>query len=133
MADLITLTVDTKAIDDAFARVPDVARDRCLDAAEVSAQNVTVEAVSRVARRTGQTAQSIRYAPLPEQDDDIPGFMVFVDRPDKPFLAYWLEFGTQYMTARPFLFASAFLEADPHRRRIEDAIDESIAIVGLGE
>jgi hypothetical protein len=34
----------------------------------------------------------------------------------------YLERGTKFMTAQPFLWASAELEVSAHRRRMEDAV-----------
>ncbi|HKY90104.1 MAG TPA: hypothetical protein VJM11_03655 [Nevskiaceae bacterium] len=112
----------------AFADVLQEIETRTKRASEESAQAVRREAQGRVARRTGATAAAIVVV----ESYDGQGYVVLVDRQHMPRLPYWLEYGTRYMTARPFLFASALLEEGPHERRITEAVETGIAAAGLG-
>ena len=60
------------------------------------------------------------------------GYVVFVNQPDNPGLAGWIEFGTIKMTARGFLFTSARLEEGGHMRRLGEAVQAAINALGLG-
>lgn len=130
MADkLLTIEVDSTATVAAMARVAQTAHARCKSAARVSADSIAREARGRVRRRTGETAAGITV----EETHNGDGYVVFVNQPDNPGLAGWIEHGTKYMPARGFLFISAQLEEGPHRRRIAAALDDAIDETGLGE
>lgn len=125
---MITTTVDTTALTAGLAQLSVDMRLQTKAASEQTAAAVVREARGRVARRTGATAEGIHY----EESRDGTGYVVLAVRRATPNLPFWLEFGTRYMTARPFLYASAALEAGGHERRIGDAVTGAIATNGFG-
>lgn len=122
------VTVDTSGAETALSRAAETIAERVDAAAEVSASAVVREAKGRVARRTGETAAGIGYIRA-----NAGGWLVHAVNPKTPMLPYWLEKGTRYMSAKPFLYASAALELGAHRRRIEEAVGDGIDAAGLGE
>ena len=123
MADTLTIDVDATALLRMLDQLGRSAAAQHLKAAaKVTAERIATEAAARVARRTGKTAAGIKV----EETRTGNGYVVFVRRPEMPGLPAWLEFGTKYMTARPFLFASARLEEGPHERRVAQALQEAI-------
>lgn len=122
MANLLQIDVDARGLIAALDRLGAAAERHVLNAAGVTAARIAQEARSRVARATGKTAAGIGI--------DVAkvgaGYVVFAERPEMPGLPGWLEFGTQHMTARPFLFAAARLEEGAHDRRIREAIHDAI-------
>lgn len=122
MADNFTVEVDTAALFEAMDALMVSAEQHILDAARVTAEAIAREARARVARRTGETARGITVEPARVGI----GWIVFADRQDEPGLPGWLEFGTDKMTARPFLFSSARLEEGAHMRRMVDALQQAI-------
>ena len=128
MADRLEISVDSRDVLKALAVVGQVA-DRLID--EVShdtAARIAEEARRRVRRRTGQTARGITVSKA-----RLGGYLVYVDNPEQPNLDLWLEFGTRYMTASPFLLPGAALEEGPHLRRVAEALERAAAQSGLGE
>jgi hypothetical protein len=126
---MITFIVDTSALDAGLVQLSAEMAVRTKAASYVSAQAVVREARGRVARRTGATAAGIHA----EESRDGTGYVVLAVRADRANVPFWLEFGTRYMTARPFLYASAAVEAPGHQRRVGDAVGESIAVTGFEE
>lgn len=129
---LMTITVDITALLAAMAAIPDEVSKSLKAAAKVTAENIAREAKSRIARRTGQTAEGIRVEEARKGD----GYIVFVGNPGtggREHVGFFLEFGTKFMSARPFLFASARLEEGPHDRRSREAVQAAIAVKGLGD
>lgn len=125
---MITLTVETAALD---AGLTDLAATMATDtkaASEVTAAAIVREARGRVARRTGRTAAGIGYM----ESRDGTGYIVHAVHPDRPRLPLYLEFGTRYMTARPFLYVSAAIEQPGHERRMADAVTTAIDVSGFG-
>lgn len=120
--------VDTAALTAGLAQLAADIAERTKRASDESADAIVREAQARVARRTGETAAGIHR----EDSRDGTGSVVLATRATTPQLPYWLEYGTRYMTARPFLFASAALEEGPHEQRIADAISDAIAANGFG-
>jgi hypothetical protein len=125
MSDKLTIAVESEALFDALDALGVSADAHVLAAAEVTGRRVADEARARVRRRTGETARGITV----EQAKVGIGVVVFVDRPDEPGVPSFLEFGTKFQTATPFLFNSARLEEGAHTRRmvqaLQDAIDDS--------
>lgn len=135
-------TPETAALIAALDRLPDVMQERhTKPAAKVTADNIAREARARVRRRTGRTAAGITV----EESHDGQGYVVLPfneqfelaiisagndQQPEN--LPIWLEFGTRFMTARPYFFASARLEEGAHDRRMRQAIQNAIDDVGLG-
>lgn len=97
-------------------------------ASEVTAGAIVREARGRVARRTGALAEGIHY----EESADGIGWVVLAVRADRPQVGFWVEFGTRYMTARPFMYVSAALEQPGHDRRIGAIVLEAIQANGFG-
>lgn len=137
MSQLLTISVDTISLLAAIDRLGDhQAEARVKAAAKVTADRIQTEARARVRRATGATATAITVQEAP---GPLGGYRVFVgptrdahgfSRPDN--LPLWLEFGTRYMGAQPFLFNSARLEEGPHLRRVAEALQDAIDDVGLG-
>lgn len=124
MASLISISVDPRGAIDALTRLGPAVERHLMTAARVTAEAIKREAQGRVARRTGRTQAGITAEPA----QDGTGYVVYVQTPEDgwPNLDIGLEFGTKYMSPRPFLHASAQLEQGPHLRRIEDAIQAAI-------
>src|SRR4051812_20964432 len=103
MADRMTIDVDASGLIAMLDRLGAVAEKHISAAAKTTADAVAREARARVARATGDTMRGITIdtAKIPT------GYVVFVNQPDNPGLAGWLEFGTKHMRSRPFLFTSA--------------------------
>lgn len=121
-------------------------------ASKETAERIADGARARVPRRTGRVAASIGVQP----DTTVSGlkgegFLVgaflepqvrisghtsrktgrfHTQRVTQDNLPIWLEFGTVKMTPRPFLFVAARLEEDPHRRRMEEALQAGLDGVG---
>ena len=119
--------VDTTALANDLAQLSADMAARTKAASEVSAGLVVREAQGRAARRSGATVEGIHY----EDSRDGIGYVVLAVRADTPNLPFWLEFGTQYMTARPFLYTSAAVESPGHERRVQDAVVDAIAAAGF--
>ena len=148
MSKLLAIEVDARGLIAAHDRLGAEAEQYVKAAAKVTAENIAREARARVARRTGETAAHI----VAEETHDGKGYVVWVE-PDVKLslhtskrsgrthtqkvtynaLGGWLEFGTQHMTARPFLFVSARLEEGAHDQRTRAAVQAAIDAVGLGE
>lgn len=131
MADNLTITVDTHALLEALIRLGPAAEQYVHAAARVTAERIQVEARGRVRRATGRTAAAIT---LDEAGAPLHGWRVFVAPmpPRAANLPIWIEFGTKFMSSRPFLFSSATLEEGRHQVRIAEAVQHAIDEVGLG-
>lgn len=131
MADLITFDVDDEAVLFAIGTVVDQIDRRVKVAARQTSDRIADEARGRVARRTGATAAGITV----EETHDGTGYVVFVAVTGDRWqgLPSGLEFGTRYMSARPFLHASARLEESGHEQRVIEAINQALTETGLGE
>jgi len=125
---MLTMTLDTTAFEAGLVELNATMALETKAASEVTAAAIVREASGRVARRTGQLAAGIHYEP----SRDGTGWVVLAVRADRPNVGFWLEFGTRYMTARPFLYVSAALESPGHERRIGDAVETSIQHTGFG-
>lgn len=130
MSDRMTITVDTKALLAAIDAVGPAVLVRLKRAAKITADNIDREATGRVARRTGETARSIHV----EETRNGDGYVVMAYDPaiGRAPVDQFLEFGTRYMPAKPFLFVSARLEEAAHDQRSRDAIQDGINDTGLG-
>jgi HK97 gp10 family phage protein len=128
MSDRMSITVDNRALFAAMDSVVPSLTPRVKAAAKVTADNIAREARARVRRRTGQTGDAITV----EETHNGDGYVVFVGN-DRHHIGHFLEFGTEFMTAKPFLFVSARLEEGSHERRVRAAIDDVIAEKGLGD
>jgi hypothetical protein len=125
---VITFDVDATALHAGLADLTLDLAARTKAAAEVTASMIVREAQGRVARRTRATARGIHY----EESREGTGWVVLAVRADSPNVPFFLEFGTRYMTARPFLYASAAVEYPGHERRVAEATETSIDITGFG-
>jgi len=128
MAPLLTIDVDNTTLFAAFDLLGHELDAFLKPAAFVTAQAIQREARARVRRATGATSNAITIEPT----HDGTGYVVFVNQPDSPGLAGWIEFGTIKMTGRGFLFTSARLEESGHLRRVAAAIQEALNVLGLG-
>lgn len=145
---LVTIEVDTKALLRALDQVGHRVAARVKLASKITADNIVREAKRRVPKRTGETASHI----VAEETHNKEGYIVWVEpdvlishhtnkktgrqhtqRVSYNALGGWLEFGTQTMTARQFLFNSARLEEGAHLRRIQQAVGDAIEETGLGD
>jgi hypothetical protein len=125
---VLKVRLDTTAFEAGLVQLHADWQQRTKAASAVSAAAVVREAQGRVARRTGALASGIHA----EESRDGTGYVVLAVRADRPNVGFWLEFGTRYMTKRPFLYASAALEQPGHERRIAEAVTESIQVTGFG-
>ena len=125
---MITVTVDTTALQAGLVHLADDMAIQTKAAAEITANAIVREARGRVARRTGATAEGIHA----EESRDGIGYVVLAIRAERANVPFWLEFGTRYMTARPFLYASAAVEQPGHQRRTADAVSYAIDVNGFG-
>lgn len=111
-------------------------------ACKVTAERIQAGARARVARKTGRTAAGISveesrdqlgYVVLPF-DADFELALIRAGNDQQPAnLPIWLEFGTKYMSPRPYFFAAVELERVGHDRRIREAIQDAIDENGLGD
>jgi hypothetical protein len=97
-------------------------------AAKVTADHIQTEGRARIRRRTGQTGEKITVEEARSRD----GYVIFVGDP-RTHIGSFNEFGTKFMTAKPFLFVSARLEEGAHDRRSRDAVQAAIDEIGLGD
>lgn len=123
--------VDTAALFAAIDALPLAVMARLKANAKITADNIAREARGRVARRTGKTAEAITVEEAHSGD----GYVVYVanEAADWPNLDIGLEFGTKFMSPRPFLFVSAHLESGAHDRRALEAVQAAIDEKGLGD
>lgn len=122
MAPLLTIDVDASAVLRAFDVLGTAAERLLKGAASETAEKIANDARARVRVDTGQTKRGI----LIETSYDDRGFAVIATNPDEPGLPGWLEFGTNKMTASPFLFNAARLEEGAYLRRVAEALDDAI-------
>jgi hypothetical protein len=138
MAPLLTVEADARELLKMFDVYPDRAEMSIKVVAGETAGLIRNEARARVARRTGETASHI----VAEESYDKKGWVVWVEpdvlislhtsrtgrqhtqRVTYNALGGWLEFGTKYMTSRPFLFDSARLYEGDHDRRLRESLQE---------
>ncbi len=125
----MTITVDKAALLAAMEAIPAAVERHLKLAALVTADRIAGEARGRVRRRTGKTAAGI----IVEETHKGDGFVVLSTNQRMPGLPQWIEFGTKYMSASPYLFASARLEEAAHDRRSYQAVQDAIAEKGLGD
>lgn len=128
MAPLLTIDVDNTDLYAAFDALGAELDVFLKPVAFDTAQAIQREARARVRRATGATAAAITIEPT----RDGTGYVVFVNQPNNPGLAGWIEFGTIKMSARGFLFTSARLEESGHLRRVGDAVQGALDKLGLG-
>ena len=128
MADSFTMSVDTAPLLAALDAIPAAVRAHLKAAAQITADNIATEARARVRRRTGQTGDAITV----EETHSGDGYVIYTGN-GRQHIASFLEFGTKFMTAKPFLFASARLEEGAHQRRCREAVQDAIDEHGLGD
>jgi len=126
--DQIALDVENAALLAALDAIPDAVFAHMKPELRVTANNIAAEAGRRIRRRTGETGDAITVDETHNGD----GYVVFVGG-TRGHIARFLEFGTSRMKAKPFLFASAQLEAGPALRRARFAIQDAIDEKGLGD
>lgn len=121
MADKFTIEIDTRELFAALDAIPDAVLAELQIAAKETADNIAREARARVRRRTGKTGAAITV----ERARDGMGYVVFIGA-DRQHIGHFLEWGTKFMTAKPFLFVSARLEEGNHDRRAGEAVQRAI-------
>ena len=122
MSNGLTIDVDASALFKMLDQLGESADAYIKEVAKVTAERIAQEARGRVARRTGKTQSAISVT------EEEHGARVFVGRVAgrNPNVPLYLEFGTKFMSARPFLFVSAMLEEGPHMKRVERALQKAI-------
>jgi len=128
MADRMTIDVDATALLAALATLPEAVHAHLKAAAKVTAEAIAAEARARVRRRTGRTGDAVTV----EETHSGDGYVIYVGD-GRQHIGSFLEFGTQFMTSKPFLFASARLEEGAHNARARDAVQAAIDEQGLGD
>ena len=129
MADrFFSVDVDTAPLIAALNAIPDAIRAHLNANAKVTADNIQREAQARIRRATGATGDAITV----EETRNGDGYVVFVGN-NRTHIGRFLEFGTRYMAAQPYLFVSARLEEGSHDRRAREAVQDAIAEKGLGD
>jgi len=151
MADRFVIEVDTRELLAALDAIPAAILLNLKAAAKITADNIAREAKSRIARRTGETAEGIHV----EESYGGNGYVVLMGDVvsgqetasrqarglksaksklhQMKHVGIWLEFGTKHMTKREFFFPSARLEEAAHDRRAREAVQDAINSKGLGE
>lgn len=151
MADNVTFTVDASSLLSALRDFPDVLQPRLKATAKVTAEAVRSQARSRIRRATGRTAERMRVDETYKGD----GYVVVMGDAVEPevtkrreqlgmrrtaksgsykeaHVGVYLEFGTRFQSARPFLFVSADVERGAHDRRVRQTIVDTLQEKGLG-
>lgn len=129
MADGLEIEVDAADVLAMLVQLGDKAEVLVHGASMVTAELIQQEARARARRRTGRLIEAIEVV---EQGPPMFGFKVQVEdmRDERGRRAeefpIWHEFGTEKMTAQPFMFNSATLEEGPHLRRVIEAIQAAI-------
>lgn len=137
MADAMSISVDTAQVLEAMARVGDRAAEYIEAASLETAQRVADEMRRRIARSEGPwkspdepTWTKIHHEKARKGN----GYLVMAyeagGRVTGP-VDMWLEHGTKFMPAQPFLWVSAQLEESAHRRRMEEAVMRAADEVGV--
>lgn len=122
------IDVDTTALVAALDAVPAAIHAHLKAAAKMTAEHIATEARARIRRRTGRTGDAITV----EETHSGDGYIVFVGN-GRQHIGSFLEFGTRFMTDKPWLFPSARLEEGAHDRRAREAVQAGIDEKGLGE
>ena len=128
MSDTFTIDVETTALFAAIDEIPEAVHRHLKAAAKVTADRIATEARGRIRRRTGQTGEAITVEETYSGD----GYVIYVGN-KRQHIGSFLEFGTKFMTPKPFLFASARLEEGAHDRRAREAVQAAIDEKGLGD
>lgn len=130
MAGELTITVDASRVLRALDQCDDRIGAALHAVAKETAERIRAGAVQRLSAQTAGTGATAAAVTI---DAIKGGYRVYVGpvphRPEN--VPLWLEFGTKYMSARPWLFKTAQLEEGPHFRRVADAVQEALA--GLGD
>jgi len=124
----ITIEVDNTALLAALTEIPDAVFAHLKPESKITADNIAAEASQRIRRRTGETGDAITVDETHNGD----GYVVYVGG-KRGHIGRFLEFGTKHMSASPFLFPSARLEAGPALQRARPAIQDAIDEKGLGD
>lgn len=145
----LTAEIETAALVSAMGRLSESLGPSLRAVARRSAERVKAEAQRRVARQTGETAKGI----VVEDDYAKTGFIVRTSdtlsqedlRSRKGrakargvrfrkglHVGTYLEYGTVYMSARPFFYPSARLEEPVFDRAVREAVQDAIDLAGLG-
>ena len=154
MGDFLSVDVDARGLLAAMDRLGHSLEARLLEVSRDTADQVAREAKSRVARRTGATAEGI----IVERARVGAGYVVIAQKVEprvigpnllphhraalqklsplkesRKNIPAWLEFGTNKMLRQPFLFPSVEIAREGHMRRLREAVQDGIDAVGLGD
>jgi hypothetical protein len=141
--DRISFSVDASEVVAALSSLPTATRLLCKEAAHVTANNIANDARARVAHRGPDPTRAQQGRPpiehfitVQEMTNDR-GYVVVVQEPPQLYLPWELEYGTEFMDARPFFFSSAVIEYAAHSARMNDALVRAVALAaearGLGD
>lgn len=143
MADEISFSIDNDfELERTLNQLGALAQPFINEASAVSAAHIVTEAKARLRRQltggdsTGQTEAAITSRPAFDNN----GSVVVVERDYMPNLPLWIEKGTQSgkrknratTPARPFFYAAAALEVEPHAQRLRVALQDAVDAQGLG-
>jgi len=127
VSQFLSIDADASVVLTALAGVGPSVERKIKAASKITADNILREWVSRMRRRTGQTAESIKV----EEARNGEGYVIYSG--NRQHIARFNEFGTKFMTARPAGIPAMEIERGPHDRRIIEAINDGIRDKGLGE
>jgi len=155
MPDRLSITCDARELLTQMDKIIPGIEDVCKDVALEVAKRLVFGARSRVRRATGETADGIHY----EESHDRKGYVVLSSfkgatisfhrhikgywrskgpgaghtqrvSPWNP-VPYFLEYGTKYMTERPFFFSEVAIQEAGFQRRLSEAIQAKLDELGF--
>lgn len=135
MSDRLQIEIDVTTLLAALERFPSILAPRLKAGGKVTAEAIKVESMRRIARRQGGPTRNRHTAEghTVEETRNGDGWVVYVASPDAPGVPRFLEFGTEKMTAREFLFPAAAMHEGFHDRLMREIVVETIAAEGLGD
>jgi len=137
----LTVTFDASACKEALARYADELAPAIKAAARISADRVAAGQRARLSRQLSGTSSGTTLANIKVTSSGPTGWRVSSTNPRMPMLPRWIEKGTKERTkghgrgrmpAKPYFWAEVDLEKGPHRRRIEEATEQTAQRLGLG-
>lgn len=137
MASGLGVSVDDAALLAALSHLADVVIEKhARPVARATADAIAREAQQRVRRSSPPAPLRDRSAHLNELirvEEDARGFVVTAhDTKTRLVVDVYNEFGTQFMSAQPYLRPAAELQKGSYERDLRDAIQAAIDEVGLG-
>lgn len=133
MRNSFTIDVDATALKATLLRLDQIVKPFIKVASKISADHICADAKARLLRQLSGTSTGKTVAGIVVKSDRTGwGWIVDAGNTTTPMLDHWLESGTARMAARPFFYASAQLEAQAHRERIQAALHAALSEQGLG-